>query len=90
MVVQNRLRIILKDTCLLITGPRSASGSVPAFTFRDFAHSTSLFSLEKFEKVLCYTVTSRPITKLLLFSNFIKQHGKSLQGDVIYVQLCKQ
>jgi hypothetical protein len=86
MVVQSRLGIILKHTCLLITGPRSASGSIPEFTFRDFARSTSLFSLEKFEKLLCYTVTSWSITKGLLFSiNRTKQYSKHLQGDAIYV-----
>ena len=35
------------STCLLITGPRSASGSVPEFTFRALARTTSSSSLEK-------------------------------------------
>jgi hypothetical protein len=80
MVVQSRLGIILKHTCLLITGPRSASGSIPEFTFRDFARSTSLFSLEKFEKLLCYTVTSWSITKGLLLQNNIVNICKGMQS----------
>lgn len=43
-------------TCLLITGPRSASGTNPEFTFSDFAHSTSFFSLQGFEKHQCHSI----------------------------------
>lgn len=45
-----QLQIVEKrmiNTCLLITGPRSASGSIPEFTLRVLARSTSLSSLEK-------------------------------------------
>lgn len=40
-----------KNTCILITGPRSASGSVPHETLRALARSTSLSSLVSIRQV---------------------------------------
>lgn len=46
-VLSSNCRKQMICTCLLITGPRSASGSVPEFTFRALARSTSFSSLKK-------------------------------------------
>jgi len=65
------------STCSLITGPRSASGSVPALTLIALARSTSLSSLEKDQgiKNLHQTTYTKPYDAYSLTESK-KQHNQ--------------